>query len=305
MVGVKMMTIPQPLIPGDRVALVAPSGAVLPERIVPAIKAVEAMGFPVVTGAGVTKRLRYLAGDDDTRARDINSMFARKEVHGIFCMRGGFGASRILELLDYEMIKRNPKCFAGYSDITMLHTVLNQRCGLVTFHTPMAATEFYHGADRYTHDMFIHAVMGKFRGLVENPPGRKIKTLHGRLCSGKLAGGNLTSLAAGIGTSYEIDTTGKILFLEEVNEPPYKIDRLLTQLRLSGKLKAAAGIVFGSFLDCGDEQELLEIWREILPIGKPSIYGLAAGHGMPSASLALGANYILNAERGVLACMEP
>jgi len=290
---------------GDRVALIAPSGAVVPERIVPAIKAVKAMGFEAVPGAGITERLRYMAGNDNVRARDINSMFARRDIRGIIAMRGGYGASRLLELLDYEAIRRNPKFFAGYSDITVLHTVLNQRCGLISFHAPMAATELCCGADHYTREMFINAAMGRFRGTVQNPPDMKIKTLRGGRCAGRLAGGNLTSIVAGLGTRYELDTSGKILFLEEVNEPPYKIDRLLTQLRLSGKLDAAAGIVLGSFEDCGEELELLEIWHEVLPYKKPVVYNLAAGHRLPMASLALGAKYLLNAERGVLACMEP
>jgi len=298
------MIIPPPLRPGDRVALIAPSGAVLPELIMPAINAVEAMGFKVVPGRCINERIRYMSGSDEARAQDINTMFARKDIHGILSMRGGYGVSRILELLDYDMISQNPKFFSGYSDITTLHTVLNQRSELITFHAPMAATEFYCGVDSYTYTMFINAATGRFRGMFENPQGMPIKTLHGGYCSGQLTGGNLTSIAAGMGTPYEIDTYNKILFLEDVNEPPYKIDRLLQQLRLNGKLEAAAGIVLGSFEGCGCEEELIEIWRELLPVRKPAAYGLAVGHCMPTGSLALGAEYMLNSERGVLMCME-
>ena len=299
------MIIPQPLKTGDRVGLIAPSGRVFPERIAPAIKAVEAMGFKAVPGNGITESVRYFAGDDGIRARDINSMFARKDIRGIFTMRGGYGASRVLELLDYKMIGQNPKFFAGYSDITTLHTTLNQRCKLVTFHAPMMATEFYGGADNYTSEMFVRAAKGKFRGIVQNPSGNMLKPLRGGRASGRLTGGNLTSICAGLGTPFEIDTTDKILFLEEVNEPPYKIDRLLTQLRLGGKLQKSAGVVLGGFQDCGDECELIEIWHDLLPTEKPSVYGLSAGHCLPMATLALGAKYILDAERGVLVCLEP
>ena len=297
------MTIPKPLTPGDRIALITPSGAVLPERIIPAIKAVEALGFEVVPGAGIAGRRRYLAGDDMTRARDINSMFARADIKGILAMRGGYGASRLLGLLDYAMISRNPKFFGGYSDITTLHTVFNQRCGFVTFHTPMAAAELRNGADNYTLEMFMNAAAGRFKGVFENPPGRPIKILRNGYCEGRLTGGNLTSIAAGLGTPYEIDTRGKLLLLEDVNEPPYKIDRMLTQLRLSGKLDDAVGAAFGYFNGCGDERELLEIWDEILPAGKPAIYNLAIGHSTPTASPALGAAYRI--EGGRLVCTEP
>ena len=155
-------------------------------------------------------------------------------------------SARILDLLDYKTIRKNPKIFAGYSDITALHVAFNQKCDLITFHSPMPASEFYECVDEYTMSFFKRNIFsGDSLGIIENPKGEKIETLVKGNAKGRITGGNLTLLASSIGTKYEVDTKGKILFIEEVDEAPYRIDRMLLQLKQSGKFKDATGIVLG------------------------------------------------------------
>ncbi len=212
---------PVPLKKGDKIALIAPSSPVAEERIKPAANAMEALGFEVVIGESCTSKNGFLAGEDKIRAHDINMMFADKSIKGIFAMRGGYGSARILDLLDYKTIRKSPKVFAGYSDITALHVALNQKCDLITFHAPMPASEFYEGVDEYTMSFFKRNIFcNDSLGIMENPKGQKIETLIRGKAEGRITGGNLTLLASSIGTKYEVDTKGKILFLEDVDEVP-------------------------------------------------------------------------------------
>lgn len=206
-------------------------------------------------------------------------------------------------MLDYNMIKKNPKVFAGYSDITTLHNVFNHKCKLITFHAPMPSTELYNGADNYTLDYFkMNILSDEPLGILINPEGKEIKTLVGGKAKGKLAGGNLSLVVSTLGTPYEIDTKGKILFLEDVDENPYKIDRMLLQLKQSGKFKDAAGIILGDWSDCKAKEgnsslSLMEVFEElIVPENKPTIYNLACGHCMPTMTIPLGENVIIDGD---------
>lgn len=287
---------PSELKKGDTIAFVAPSGPVAEERIAPSVKAMEEFGLNVVLGKSCTAHRGYLAGDDSIRADDINNMFADKNINGIFAMRGGYGSARILDMLDYDMIKNNPKVFAGYSDITALHVVFNQICGFITYHSPMPSSEFYRGTDEYTLNQYKKYIFGSsIDGVIENPHGNPIKTFVSGEAEGTLIGGNLSLLASSIGTKYEVDTKGKILFIEEVEEEPYKIDKMLLQLKQSGKLKDAAGIIFGSFTRCEPENKdksltLEEIFNDlIVDEGRPTIYNASCGHSTPTMTLPMGA----------------
>lgn len=287
---------PEPLKKGDQIALIAPSSPVAEERIKPAINAMESLGFEVVIGESCTSKKGFLAGEDEIRADDINMMFADKSIKGIFAMRGGYGSARILDLLDYKTIRKNPKVFAGYSDITALHVALNQKCDLITFHAPMPSSEFYEGVDEYTMSFFKRSIFcNDSLGIMENPEGQKIETLVKGKAEGRITGGNLTLLASSIGTKYEVDTKGKILFLEDVDEVPYRIDRMLLQLKQSGKFKDAAGIILGQWTRCEAENkenslELNEIFKELIATeNKPTIYNIACGHSTPTMTIPMGA----------------
>ncbi len=295
---------PKPLKVGDKIGLIGPAGPTPNDKINPSVKAMEDLGLKVVLGESCRGLHGFLSGSDDLRANDINIMFKDKNIKGIFAIRGGYGSARLLDMLDYEMIKKNPKVFAGYSDITVLHNVLNQKCKLITFHTPMAGTELYKGIDCYTMDYFKRNIFNdKPLGKLENPNGQKIKTLVNGCATGKLAGGNLSLIVSSLGTRYEINTKGKILFLEDVDELPYKIDRMLLQLKQSGKFKDAAGIILGAWTDCKAKEEdksltLMEVFEELIkPENKPTIYNLACGHCMPTMSLPLGKKAAIDCNR--------
>lgn len=301
------LVIPKSLKKGDTVALISASGATASERLQPAIEAVEKLGFHVVVGETCRTRHGYLAGSDELRAKEVNEMFANPNIDGIFCIRGGYGATRILPMLDLELIKNNPKVFAGYSDVTALHIIFNQQCGFVTYHTPMPATEFIKPEmDDYTWDYFINSVTNtQWNGyFLENKSGEASTTITPGSATGQLTGGNLTLVAASLGTPYEIDVAGKILFLEDIDENVQRIDRMLTQLKLAGKLDQCAGIILGAWTDCGpldrknpeNNLTLQQVFDEILaPLGIPILADVTCGHVLPTLSLPLGKTVKLDA----------
>ncbi|SOC36460.1 S66 peptidase family protein [Ureibacillus acetophenoni] len=302
------MRIPKALKKGDTIGLIGASSPTPPENLQKAIDAVENLGFNVVVGETCHKRHGYLAGRDELRAREVNDMFANPSIDGIFCIRGGYGAHRIIPLLDLELIKANPKVFAGYSDVTALHIVFNQICDFVTYHSPMPSTEFIKpDMDEYTWNSFINHVTdteGKDY-LLNNAEGSEVNTLVEGEATGQLVGGNLTLVTASLGTPYEIDTKGKILFLEDIDEYERSVDRMLTQLKLAGKLDDAAGILLGAWTNCGapnpDKPEqslrLQTIFEEIIvPTGKPTLMDITCGHVLPTMTLPLGKTVTFNSE---------
>ncbi|WIV11742.1 LD-carboxypeptidase [Proteiniborus sp. MB09-C3] len=287
---------PRPLKIGDSIGLVGASSSTPSDKIELAIKALEMLGLNVIAGESCYASYGYLSGKDDLRAKDINSMFQNPSVAGVFCIRGGYGSARLLDLIDFEMIKSNPKLFIGYSDVTALHIAFNQICKLVTFHGPMPSTELYKGLDSYTMDSYLNNIFtDRPIGLIKAPEGMEIKTLVDGECEGIITGGNLSLITASIGTKYEIDTKGKILFIEEVDEEPYRVDRMLLQLKQAGKLDSAIGIILGYFTNCiAEEPEksltLMDIFKElIVPLSKPTIYSFPCGHDLPTVTIPLGA----------------
>lgn len=293
---------PKPLKKGDTVAIIAPASPADKNLIDSCINSLENLGLNVVVGKSCTSEYGFLSGTDDIRANDINSMFANKSINGIFAIRGGYGCARLLNLIDFNLIKKNPKVFIGYSDITALHIAINQKSKLITYHGPMVSTELIKGLDDYSFNyynkfLFCNDNMIELCNPIENP----IKTINPGVAEGKLIGGNLSLICSSLGTKYEINTKNKILFLEEVGEVPYKVDRMLTHLKQSGKLKDANGIILGAFTDCvapKDKKSLSldDIFNEIiLPLKKPTIYNLACGHCLPTLTLPLGAKIRLDA----------
>lgn len=304
------MFLPKPLHQGARVALIAPSGPVSAERFPLAVSAVKNMGFEPVVFESSHAAHGYLAGSDKLRADDLNAAFADTSIDGVFCIRGGYGAQRLMNQINFDLIAANPKFFCGYSDITALHIMINQRCKLITFHTPMPSTELYQKVDDYTMDSYRKVLTGNFYGELKNPADMPLKTLVSGKAQGILTGGNLSLVASSLGTPYEIDTKDKILFLEDVEEEPYRIDRMLTQLKMSGKFRDCAGIILGYWTNCVAEHPensltIDQVFEELLvPEGKPILSGLACGHSLPNMSLPLGARVELDASAGKITVLS-
>ena len=296
------MTAPAKLKTGDSVALLAPSGPCEPSRLEPSVLALEKFGLVPRVMESCHSRHGYFAGSDSLRARDIMDAFADKSIKGVFALRGGYGAQRLLPLLDYDLIAENPKIFCGYSDITVLHTVFNQRCGFITYHAPMAATELYMPElDSFTTSSFEGSIFenrttpelsySPINPIIDPPGGGRA----GRVSSGRLTGGNLSMLVSTIGTAYEIDTGDKILFLEDIQEEPYKVDRMLLQLKQAGKFDKCRAILLGSFLPETSKSLSQAIKEILLPLGKPLGHNIPCGHCLPTATLALGAQTYMSA----------
>lgn len=313
------MTKPKVLKKGDTVGFVTPSTYVSsPDEIAAALRTADYFGLKVKMGANVRKRTGYVGGTIAERAADVNAMFADPEVKAIFAIRGGYGSAQILPALDFDMITRNPKIFQGYSDITAMHLAIHQKTGLVTFHGPVMLSGF----TNYTIEHFRKALFQtKPIGAVTNPPeantmrpNHTLRTVKGGRARGPLIAGNLTLISTTMGTPYEIDTRGKILCIEDVGEEPYSMDRMLTQLRLSGKLDQAAGIVFGECARCTPREfrpgfdstfSLGEIVDDILGGLKiPVLAGLTFGHTADQLTLPLGCAAALDADQGTLTIEE-
>lgn len=304
------MNIPKPLFPGARVALVAPASAVPEEKLQPALDFVRSLGLEPVPypSCFFANRDGYLAASDRQRADDINRAFADPAIDGVWCIRGGYGAHRILPLLDEELIRSHPKWFGGYSDVTAIHTFLNQNCGLESYHCTMPSTEPF--PDEFTLCWLKKALFGSLSGPLCQPGGQELTTLVPGAASGVLCGGNLSLIAASLGTPWELDTHGKILFLEDIGEKTYRIDSMLTQLRNAGKFDDCAGILLGAWTDCVPEYPektltLPEIFSQLIaPAGKPVVTGLACGHVLPTLALPLGRVCVMDASAQTLCLKE-
>lgn len=296
------MVKPKPLFPGARVALVAPSSAVPEEKLQPGLELVKSLGMEPVTypSCFYVNRDGYFAASDAQRAADISAAFADDTIDGVWCIRGGYGAHRLVPLLDLDIIRDNPKWFGGYSDITALHTAFNQLCDLETYHCTMPSTEPH--PNEYTMGYLKKALFGGLSGTLSNPEDQPLGTLVPGSAEGILCGGNLSLLVDSIGTPWEIDCKGKILYLEDIGEKTYRVDGMLTQLRNAGKFADCAGIILGAWTDCPPEipertLTLTEVFDQlIVPAGKPAVMDLACGHCPTTMALPLGRMCRLNAD---------
>lgn len=295
---------PKPLKPGDAVAITAPSSPVSDEKLEMSVESIKFLGLEPVVMPSCHMRHGYLAGPDKQRAEDINTAFADKDIKGIFCLRGGYGTTRLLPLIDFDMIKNNPKLFIGYSDISSLHFNINQKCGLVTFHGPMPTTD-YRVHEGFTNDSLRTCLFAPENlKTIGNPEVEEIITLREGFAKGTLVGGNLSLMAGTLGSPYEVDTKGKILFIEDVDEMPFRLDKMLTALALAGKFKDCEGIILGTFERCEEADHpslsLREIFEEVvLPWDKPTIFNLRAGHIYPQSTLPMGAEVSFEAKPGI------
>ena len=301
---------PKKLKLGDTIGIVAPGSPTTEEKVEKAYEKLKEMGFKVKLGKSCYSKYGYLAGRDELRAEDLNSMFRDTEVDGIICLRGGYGTIRILELLDYNLIRANPKVFVGYSDITAIHIAINQISNLVTFHGPMAASDLAGDISKFSLESLFNSILHEdFDGNLKNPTEELI-TINGGVAEGQIIGGNLSLITSTIGTPYEIDTKGKILFIEEIGEEPYRIDRMLNQLKLSNKLQEAEGIILGNFSNCMPEDPDMSLTLEeviddlIRPLNKPTLYNLQAGHCDPNITIPFGVRVRLNADRKEIVVLE-
>ena len=308
---------PKRLAPGNTIGLVAPAG---PSSNDEAVRfsgdLLRSLGFKVKEGTHVYDRAQYLAGTDDDRSRDVNAMFADDSVDAIFTLRGGYGTQRILPYLDYDLISSKPKVFAGSSDITGILIAMFEKTGLVGFHGPAAGGNYSDYALAEFRKVLIEPsartrigqapALDQRPGLVEQR--NRVTRFAGGVAEGRLIGGNLSLVSTLMGTPYEPDFRDRIVFLEDVNEAPYRVDRMLTQLWLAGKLQHAAGIVFGKFTKTdydGNTFSIEEVIRmRCAALGIPVVSGLMIGHVADKTTVPIGIKARLDADNGTLELLE-
>lgn len=304
---------PAPLKRGDRLALMTLSSPAKGTRLEESVKAVkELFGYEPVLYPSSRIARGYLTGSsDEAKARELEEAFADPEIKGIICVMGGYGSQRILKHLNAQVIKNNPKVFMGFSDVTALHSFINDKCGVATFHGPMAFT--ISRAVRKSHDL---RWLDWSRRLIERPsllPGliensEPLVAYRGGKATGEIAGGNLTILASLTGTPWQTDFDGKIVFLEEIGEDTYRVERLLIQLRDSGAFDKATGFLLGSFEDCNPQegdQTLDEIIKDVLvPLGKPVLANMKAGHGAVNYAIPFGVRAEIDGDRKTIRFLE-
>jgi muramoyltetrapeptide carboxypeptidase len=299
---------PRRLRKGDTIGIVSPASGIFQRSdLWQAVEVLESWGFRVKLGKHVYEHRYCLAGPDEHRAEDLNAFFADDTVDAIFCSRGGYGSARILNDIRYDIIKSNPKIFLGYSDITALHLAIHKMTGLITFHGPVALGLSPGQITKYrTEYLFKALTCSRPIGDIEmaDPAKPLVKVAPG-IAAGKTIGGNLTLICSTLGTPYEIDTRGKILFWEDVHEEPRRIDAMLTQLLNAGKLQEAAGVVIGECKDCEPKDPKMNqpstedvIFDRIAPLGIPAILGLPIGHTRDQATIPVGVHAILDATNG-------
>ena len=278
---------------GSTIGIVAPASYSSAEDIHNAKINLEKMGFTVVLGECTGKKWYSFAGSDEERAKEINSFFENPDIDAIMCMRGGYGCNRIIDKIDFNIIKKHPKIFIGYSDITTLHLNINEKAKLITFHGPMAVSNFVNDYNIETFKSFVSTLTGNFDGAVKNID-KELKIIVPGVSTGKLVGGNLATLVSTLGTEYDIDYTNKILFIEEIGEKTYRVDRLLNHLKKYNVFKKINGLILGDFNNCTkdkeDDMSLEELFYDYFKdLSIPVVYGLQSGHCEPMLTLPLGA----------------
>ncbi len=310
--------VPKHLSEGDTIGIISPaSNKFESEPYEIAVESLQAMGLKVKLGKYVRSHYGHLAGTDEERAEDLNAMFKDPEVNAIIALRGGSGAARILDKIDYEAIAKNPKIFIGYSDITALHLAIYSKTGLVTFHGPMATSKW----NSFSYGIFKDILFNQKALTFQNPSNtgdnltqtnNRIRTIAPGTARGELVGGNLSVLTGIVGSKYLPDWENKILYLEEVGEQIYAIDRMMSQLQLAGILNKISGFVFGKCSDCepggsGYGSLTLEevIDHYIKPLEIPAFTGAMFGHVDDNTTIPNGLKVEINAEKGIIKMLSP
>lgn len=287
--------------PGALIAVVAPAGPAPAEAVARVPAVIESMGYRARLYPGCHERLPFLAGPDARRRQDLMDAFADPEIDAVFCLRGGYGSGRLLDQIDWQAVLSRPKPFIGYSDITALQAQFTN-AGLVTFHGPMLTSDLVRST--LSPEAHGYGILrdGLVAGTVWQPALEpSLLTVPGR-ASGKLVGGNLNLIVSLLGTPYALDLRDSLLFLEEVGEAPYRVDRFLQQLRLSGALALPRGFVLGRFSDAESPADVLADY--LTPLGKPVLGGWPAGHGPGATVLPLGADVTIDAHTGTLTFLQ-
>lgn len=313
--NVKKIIKPKRLKAGDTVGVIAPASGLSQESFDKALQNLENLGFKTKVGKSARSVNGFLAGTDKQRLEDLHWAFSDSEIKAVWCVRGGYGVTRILPGVDYNLIKKNPKIFIGYSDITALHTAIFQNCGLVTFHGPVASSNYLDYSKNHVVNTLINPSAPYKIELSEYNKAQesnlyKTEIITAGKCRGKLIGGNLSLLSALAGTPFALQNIkGKILFVEDVGEQPYRIDRMLTQLRQSVDLRSLAGIALGIFEDCNPKtagtQSLLDVLKDRFgDLGIPVIYGLSFGHIRDQFTLPVGIEAELDTANATMTLLE-
>ncbi len=291
---------PRRLKMGGIIGIVAPASPFDQDELAQGRTLLHAMGFATQLAGGVFARKGFLAGSDTDRAEQIHAMFTDDHVNAIMCARGGYGSLRLLPLLDFNLIRTHPKPFIGFSDITALHHAIFQRCGLVTFHGPVVCT--LAKGDPRNRSSFIEAVCtGQPVRLTADEP----LAIKPGMAQGILVGGNLTTLCHLLGTPFAASYKGCLLFIEDTGEAPYRIDRMLVQMKIAGIFSGLSGIILGTFKACGAQADIHEIVRRLFDdCDIPILAGVGCGHGERNFTIPFGAMARLNADAGELTVLE-
>lgn len=292
---------------GDTVGLIAPAGIIDAKDIEAAKKSISQLGLKVKLGKHILDRYGYLAGKDADRAQDVNVMFSDRSVKAIIAMRGGWGCNRILPLLNYSLIRSHPKILMGYSDITSLLLAINARSRVITFHGPVATSTWNQLTVDYLKRILFNAEAVTMQNL--NPREVPVEMIAPGKARGKLVGGNLSVLAAMVGSPYLPSWNKSILFVEEIGEDVYRLDRMLTQLKTAGILNQIAGFIFGQCTNCspGDEPSftLMQVLQDhIIPLNIPAWYGSMIGHIKDKFTLPIGVEVEIDTNIGTIRMLE-
>ncbi len=295
--GTANLIIPTRLERGDTIGLVAPAGPILKEEEFTAgVRLLQEMGFKVKFNRNITRRDNYLAGADQVRVVEFHDLWRDPEVKVVLAARGGYGSLRMLPHLDMNLIRKHPKIFVGFSDITVLLTAIYKKTGLVTFHGPMVST--LAKIDKLYLEAFFEILTGR---QPENFKPKDLEILRAGNAKGRLVGGNLTNLAHLVATPHELDWQGAVLFLEDVGEDTYRIDRMLTHLHAAGRLQHISGLILGHFTECGDQEKIWSRALELLADSSIPIWAnFPCGHGPQNHILPLGIEAKMDSNAGKL-----
>ncbi len=298
---------------GDLIGIVSPASPIADHtKLERGVRYLESLGYSVVVGANVYKAYGYLAGSDDQRVKDLHAMFKDKRVGAILCARGGYGTPRLLPLLNYRLISRNPKILVGFSDVTALLLAIWKKCRLITFHGPMLGVDMFADIDTYTEELFWRVVTSSKKiGDIPLTDSPSPKTVFPGKATGRLLGGNLSMICSILGTPYQPDFTNAALFVEETDEEPYRIDRMLTQLRNASILTKATSVLMGQFSECLPKDPskpsltLDEIFAEASnATAKPFLSNLPFGHERKKMTLPVGLKVSVDATSRRLSYLE-
>jgi muramoyltetrapeptide carboxypeptidase len=304
---------PKKLSKGDVIGIISPASSTDDcTNVELGVRYLEKIGYRAEVGKNVGKSHGYLAGTDDERVEDIHYMFRKKHIKAVMCVRGGYGSPRLLDKIDFKLIKDNPKIFIGHSDITALQMAMLNKTGLITFAGPMLAVDFADEVSSFTEEVFWALVTSNKKfGKIKQPDNEKIYTLVKGSSKGRIAGGNLALFSSLTGTNYLPEMKDKILLLEEIGELPYRIDRMLNQLRLAKVFHQVKGVILGAFVDCNETDplkksltlgEVISDYFEKLKI--PVVYNVKHGHLKDSITIPMGISASLNASRNYIEFME-